>query len=76
MPQAHTWTAQVRFHLEEQTNGTLFIVVDQQYVPDVPALAKGFLQLDLKDGVLHAEAERLVDLLNERVRSLAYTEEQ
>lgn len=74
MAEPTTSVAQVLFLVEEE-KGRYFIRVQQQYVPGIPLLRYGSLRLDLNDDVGAEEAQRLADLLNERVHSIVYTGE-
>lgn len=74
MAEPKTNVAQVRFLVEEE-KGRFFIRLQQQYVPGIPLLRYGSLRFDLQDDVSADEANRLADLLNERVHSIVYSGE-
>lgn len=68
--------AQVRFRALTEEDGTRpYILVEQQYVPDLPVLRHGGLRLDLVDGIGIEEATRLAEDLNARVHALVYVGE-
>lgn len=75
MTEPKTTVAQVRFQVEREEGDRALIRVQQQHVPGIPVLRYGALRLDLEPGVGAEEAERLADLLNEKVHSLVYTGE-
>lgn len=70
MAETKTSVARVRFHVDEEPNRRSFILVDQEFSPDLPILRSGTLRLDLTEGATRREAEDLADLLNARIHAL------
>ena len=67
-----TERAEYRFTVKELGNGTPFLMLEPMRA-NLSLLSKGFLSLDLAEGITYDEAHEIARYLNDRIRSVAYT---
>ncbi len=67
-----TWDMKPYFRVREYVSGQPFIVVDGMD-STLPILDQGILGLDLEKGTSTEEAQKIADLLNNRIAFVTYT---